>query len=225
MSPESATLDDSTAADPAAAAVDATEAEAPLFEISTDAMAIVLDARSTEDEPEAYALRVEITGAKGVDFVYDLAFDRLDKADPTDVILDLDTVSVIVPADTVANLTGSVLDVAQGGKGLAIRNPNRPNPMAGVDLELTGDVAERVQQLLDLSINPSLATHGGFATLVGVDDDNNVFITMGGGCQGCAMSRMTLTQGIQKTILEAIPEVTEVIDATDHASGDNPFYS
>lgn len=224
MSPESATLDDSTASDDTPA-VDAPEADAPLFDVTPDALVIVLDARSTEDEPEAYALRVEITGAKGVDFVYDLAFDRLDKADPTDVILELDTVSVIVPANTVPNLTGSVLDVAQGGKGLAIRNPNRPDPLAGVELELTGDVAERVQQLLDQSINVSLATHGGFATLVGVDEDNNVFITMGGGCQGCAMSRMTLTEGIQKAILEAIPEVTEVIDATDHASGDNPFYS
>ncbi len=81
------------------------------------------------------------------------------------------------------------------------------------------------QQLLDQSINPSLASHDGFATLVGVDDDNAVYLTMGGGCQGCSMSRMTLTEGIDRAIREAIPEVTDVVDATDHAAGENPFYS
>ena len=105
-----------------------------------------------------------------------------------------------------------------------LRNPNRPNPLLGVDLELTGDLAEKVSQLLEQSINPSLASHGGFATLVGVDD-TRVFLTMGGGCQGCSMSAATLVQGIQVAIKEALPEVTEVVDATDHAAGENPFYS
>jgi len=79
--------------------------------------------------------------------------------------------------------------------------------------------------LLEQSINPSLASHGGFATLVGVDDKNNVYVTMGGGCQGCSASAATLKEGIQRSIKEQIPEVVEVIDATDHASGENPFYS
>jgi Fe/S biogenesis protein NfuA len=79
---------------------------------------------------------------------------------------------------------------------------------------------------LEQSINPSLAAHGGFATLIGVDDaSGNVYLTMGGGCQGCAMSRATLTHGIQAAIKEAIPEVADVIDATDHTAGENPFYS
>ena len=83
-----------------------------------------------------------------------------------------------------------------------------------------------MQALLDQSINPSLAAHGGFATLIGVDEaTNNVYLTMGGGCQGCAMSRATLTHGIQAAIKDAIPEVADVIDATDHAAGENPFYS
>jgi Fe/S biogenesis protein NfuA len=94
-----------------------------------------------------------------------------------------------------------------------------------MDLELTGDVAEKVQTLLEKSINPSLDSHGGFATLIGVDEGTmNVFLTMGGGCQGCSMSRMTLTQGIAQAIKDAIPEVNEVIDVTDHSAGDNPFY-
>ena len=74
------------------------------------------------------------------------------------------------------------------------------------------------------AINPSLASHGGYADLVGVED-TTVFLSMGGGCQGCAMSAATLREGIQVAIKEAIPEVTEIVDATDHAAGDNPFYT
>ena len=56
-------------------------------------------------------------------------------------------------------------------------------------------------------------------------DDATVYVSMGGGCQGCAMSQATLTEGIRASILEAIPEVTEVVDATDHSAGENPFYA
>ena len=97
--------------------------------------------------------------------------------------------------------------------------------MAGLaDLELTGDTAEKVNQLLAERINPALAAHGGFAQLVGVDG-TKVYVMMGGGCQGCSMSAMTLSEGIKSQILEAIPEVTDVIDSTDHSAGENPFYS
>jgi Fe/S biogenesis protein NfuA len=94
----------------------------------------------------------------------------------------------------------------------------------GADLELTGDIADKVQVLLAEAINPGLAAHGGFASLVGVDDDR-VFLTMGGGCQGCSLSQATMVQGIATAIKEAIPEVREVVDATDHTAGENPFYT
>ena len=115
----------------------------------------------------------------------------------------------------------------RGQGGFVIKNPNRPapvNPLDGRTIELTGDVPDKVTQLLEEVINPGLAQHGGFAALVGVDD-TTVFLTMGGGCQGCAMSAATLRDGITTSILEAIPEVTEVIDVTDHNAGDNPFYT
>ncbi len=105
-----------------------------------------------------------------------------------------------------------------------IRNPHRPDPLAGVDLDLEGSAAEKITKLLEVSINPSLASHGGFATLIGVEEESVAYITMGGGCQGCAMSRQTLTEGIQRQILDLIPEITEVVDATDHSAGENPFF-
>ena len=129
-------------------------------------------------------------------------------------------------ADSIDDMRGATLDIpsASGAGGLVIRNPNKPNPLVGRNIELTGDVADKVRQLLAEAINPSLASHGGFADLVGVED-TSVFITMGGGCQGCSMSAATLREGIQVAIKEAIPEVTEVIDVTDHEAGDNPFYT
>ena len=106
-------------------------------------------------------------------------------------------------------------------QGLVLRNPNRPDPLSGEHLELTGTIDEKVRQLLDGQINPALALHGGFAALERVEGDN-VYVTMGGGCQGCAVSAMTLRDGIARSIKEAIPEVTEVIDTTDHAWARTP---
>ena len=208
-------------------ATESTQTLDAILEVSPSALEAVLGIRADEEDPEGLGLRIEITGVSGVDFTYDLAFDELSNASETDEVFDAGGITVVVPAESVDRLRGSVLDVPRsaGQGGLVIRNPNRPNPLEGVELDLEGSVADRVQQLLDQSINPSLASHDGYANLVGVGDDNVVYLTMGGGCQGCAMSRMTLTEGIDRAIREAIPEVTNVIDATDHAAGENPFYS
>ena len=133
----------------------------------------------------------------------------------------------MIPADSVDALWGATLDLpsAEGQGGLVIRNPNRPDPLLGAEVELSGTVTERVEQLLEQSINPALASHGGFASLVEVVEGSKAVVTMGGGCQGCAVSALTLREGIQKSILEHVPEITEVVDATDHDAGVNPFYT
>ena len=86
------------------------------------------------------------------------------------------------------------------------------------------EIKERVQHLLDTSINPGVAGHGGFVRLMDVQD-NVVYLQMGGGCQGCGMADVTLKAGIERLIKEEIPEVTEVLDTTDHAAGRNPYYT
>ena len=85
-------------------------------------------------------------------------------------------------------------------------------------------VMDRVRQLLDEKINPAIAMHGGFAALAGIDGET-AYLELGGGCQGCGLAAMTLRQGIETAILHHIPEVTEVVDVTDHASGTDPFYA
>lgn len=85
-------------------------------------------------------------------------------------------------------------------------------------------IRERVQEVLEQEINPAVASHGGFVTLLDVRD-NNLFIQMGGGCQGCGMANVTLKHGVEAAIRQAIPEVGAIFDVTDHAAGRNPYYA
>jgi len=205
---------------------DTAPGEDPVFAITPAALAKVLEIRGAEDDPDSLCLWIEVTGSRGVDYTYDLSFETIADLDETDHTEHIAELVVAIPEGSVGQLRGATLDLPSNPDqgGLVLRNPNRPNPLAGLDLELTGDLADKVSQLLDQSINPSLAAHGGYATLVGVEE-TRVFLTMGGGCQGCSLSAATLVQGIQVAIKEALPEVTEVVDVTDHTAGDNPFYT
>jgi Fe/S biogenesis protein NfuA len=89
---------------------------------------------------------------------------------------------------------------------------------------MSDDLKAKVQELIDSSINPAVAGHGGFVELLDVKD-NTVYLQMGGGCQGCGAADITLKSGIERLIKEEIPEITEVLDATDHAAGSNPYYT
>jgi Fe/S biogenesis protein NfuA len=89
---------------------------------------------------------------------------------------------------------------------------------------MSDDLKTRVQELIDSMINPAVAGHGGFVELVDVQD-SRVYLQMGGGCQGCGAADITLKQGIERLIKEEIPEVVEVLDATDHSAGSNPYYT
>ena len=198
----------------------------PVLTLTEAALEKILELRAAEESPETLGLRVEVTGIRGVDYTYDLAFEPVAEAEDDDAVYPQGDLQVWIPFDSVEALTGATLDLPSvpGQGGLVLRNPNKPDPLAGVKLELTGDVAEKVRQLLDMQINPALAAHGGYASLVGVEGDR-VFVTMGGGCQGCAVSAMTLREGIERSIKENVPEVAEVVDATDHAAGEDPYYT
>jgi Fe/S biogenesis protein NfuA len=203
----------------------------PVLTVTPEALELVLEIRSGEDDPEALALRIAVTGVAGAEFAYELGFEELDSLEGEHVRSESGGLVVAVPVESVDRLQGAVLDIPRdpGQGGMVIRNPNRPDPMGalppGLAEELTGSVAERVEQLLQGHINPSLAAHGGYASLVDVSDDGVVRVLMGGGCQGCSVSAVTLSEGIKRMILEAIPEVVDVVDATDHAAGESPFYS
>lgn len=213
---------------PGAAATDVLETTGEvLLDVTPVAMKMVLEIRNQEDDPENTALRVEVAGVSGVEYKYDLSFDDISSADDTYAKYTIGELTCIVPGNSVDLMRGSTLDLPSNPmqEGLVIRNPNRPNPLGDMgDIELTGEPADKVQQLLEAQINPALASHGGFAELVKVED-GAAHVLMGGGCQGCSMSAITLAEGIKSAIVEMIPEITEVIDATNHDAGENPFYT
>ena len=206
-----------------------------ILTLTDEARNVVLDALAAESNSDDLALYVEVTGTRGPGYAYDLYFS--DRADaPLDAAIGRDgDVTIVVPAASVARLRGSRLEFApDGGGGLVLVNPNSPTPEEvnpGVPADILalgvgGPLGQFATTVLDEQINPSIASHGGRADLVALDEDKKVaYIKMSGGCQGCAMSRLTLTQGIEATLRDAIPELVDVIDVTDHASGVNPFYS
>jgi Fe/S biogenesis protein NfuA len=87
------------------------------------------------------------------------------------------------------------------------------------------ELSAQVEAVIGTEINPSLAAHGGFVTYVGHDEDGIAYLTMGGGCHGCSMSKMTMLEGVQTTLVEQVPGIVKVRDVTDHSTGANPFYS
>ena len=195
-----------------------------MLTLTDSALARILEIRSGEEDPGGVCLFVEITGMSGPNYAYDLRLAEISDASIEDDVSVQGGLTVVVAAGSVDRMRGSTLDhrETRTQTGLVITNPNPADPLAGRTLELTGDIAEKVTQLLEAVVNPELAGHGGFASLVGVDD-TTVFLSMGGGCQGCAASAATLRGVIQERIMTAIPEVTEVVDVTDHAAGENPF--
>ena len=87
----------------------------------------------------------------------------------------------------------------------------------------TDEIKQKVEQVLKEKVNPQVASHGGFIELVDVKF-NDIYIKMGGGCQGCASSQATLKQGVEQTLRNEIPELGTIHDATDHAAGANPYH-
>lgn len=192
--------------------------------ITDDARDRILELLAEEEDGTPRGLRIEITGDSGPEYSYELTLDALDDVEADDSVVDWLGLSVIIPANSIDRLQGAQLALpAGGGAGMVLRNPNRPDPMAGMDVELTGDVPERINTLLAKAINPNLARHGGFAELRAWEEPK-AYILMGGGCQGCAVSSITLRTGIERTLKAMIPEILEVVDVTDHASGTNPYY-
>ena len=203
--------------------------------LTDEARNVVIDALNNETPSESLALWVEVTGTRGAGYAYDLYFSELNLA-PEDAAIGRDgEVTIVIPAASVDRLRGSRLEFAsEGGGGLVLVNPNSPtpeesNPGVPADilaLGIDGPLAVLAATVLEEQVNPSIASHGGRADLVALDEEKKTaYVKLSGGCQGCAMSRMTLTQGIETMLREAIPELVSVLDVTDHASGVNPFYT
>ena len=212
----------------------ATTPTTPLVTLTPEAYKVVTEAIGQEPDPASLALWLEVRGVQGGSFAYDLYFQALSDADEGDGRIAQEELEIVIPQHSVDRLRGARLEWSEeGGGGLVLVNPNSPAPeevAPNVPPEIlakgiTGPLALRVAAVLEQSVNPAIASHGGRADLVALnDEDGTAYLRLSGGCQGCAMSQMTLRQGIETTLLEEVPELTRVLDVTDHAGGDNPFY-
>lgn len=175
-----------------------------------------------EEGDENLAVRIEVLSSSPLSPEYDMALVGRDELEPDDELFEADGLRVAVAAESVSLLEGTQVDWIETvqGSGFKFENPNL-KPIGSEPVG--GPLADRVRQVIDERINPGIAMHGGHVTLVEVRDDV-AYLEMSGGCQGCGMAAVTLKQGIERMLTEALPEIRGVVDVTDHTAGANPYY-
>ena len=195
---------------------DVHETMGTMLNITEKAQEMLGQFAESADEGVELILRVEIVGRGPKGFQYDLQFVSREDGKEEDLELDVEGMPVLVAATSVQYLEGTTLDYKETlmGGGFSFENPN---PL-WVD-----ELSKAVAEIIASEVNPVVASHGGHVDLIGVDDGKAI-IAFGGGCQGCGMVDVTLKQGVEVMIKDNVPGISEVIDATDHAAGTNPFY-
>ncbi|MFC7367931.1 MULTISPECIES: Fe-S biogenesis protein NfuA [Vreelandella] len=151
-----------------------------------------------------------------------LAYCRPGEEEPTDVKLELEKINVFLDKNSLAFLDEAVVDFnadRMGGQ-LTIKAPNAKMPKVNADSPLE----DRINYTLYSEINPGLAAHGGEIKLVELTEDRVAILAFGGGCQGCAAVDLTLKDGVEKTLMERIPELAGIRDVTDHTDTTNAYY-
>ena len=194
-----------------------------ILSVAPDAIEMITSLAEQEPGEDEYGLYIEVTGIRGPQFTYDLSFMPVADATDAQIVERHGTLAVIVRTEDVEKLDGSSLSLSD--EGLAMNNPNTPATpnIAAPQGDLTGPLADQIKTVLEQQVNPAIASHGGGAELVSVDG-TIAYLKLMGGCQGCGMAQVTLHQGIERILMDAIPDLTGVIDVTDHESGTDPYY-
>jgi Fe/S biogenesis protein NfuA len=161
-------------------------------------------------------LRLVVTGEIPGAYRPELMLMRAGHDSPADQVVESEDLRVYIGPETVDKAEGLKIDVIQTQAGPRLKFEFPP-------VEWDDPLAQRLQNLIDQRINPSLMSHGGYVALLDVHDDVAEVI-MGGGCQGCMLSSQTLSQAIEAIIRKEIPEIRHVVDRTNHAMGENPYY-
>jgi Fe/S biogenesis protein NfuA len=201
--------------------------EESVLEVTEQAREFIVETRSGESNDEHLALYLEVSGEANGTYTYDMWFENENDAGPSDVLQRFGSLPVVIAATSIDRLRGATLEV--GDAGLAIRNPNAPTPpvpafVAPVESDLSSPIELAVLAVLNDEVNPQIAMHGGRADLVAVDEQNVAYLRLSGGCQGCGLAAVTLSQGISVAIKEAVPQITNIVDVTSHNDGSNPYF-
>ncbi len=168
---------------------------------------------------EIHGIRISAVAKSPFKAEYKIDFQKDEAGEPDDTIINFADFNIYISPESYPYLKDAkmLLQESEWGGEFKIENPSLKAP------ELKGPVPEKIQKLLDEQINPAVASHGGVVTLIDFKN-STAYIELGGGCKGCGMVDVTLKQGVEVLLKENVPEIKEVLDVTDHASGTNPYY-
>lgn len=192
----------------------------------TDRAKEMLDSFLGGDSPTSQALRISV-GGEATAPRFDLTLVERSEQTDDERLIDGGDFPVLLRTADADLLEGATVDYVErvNESGFEVRPGEGKVPDVATRRaagEPTGEIADRVRSVLDAQVNPAIAAHGGMISLVDVEE-TDIYVEMSGGCQGCALSRMTLRQGVERMLREAVPELTAVHDITDHSSGENPY--
>ncbi|MDR9468241.1 Fe-S biogenesis protein NfuA [Marinospirillum sp.] len=199
------------------------EVEAPSkpLEITESAENYLAELLSKQEVPDM-GVRVFIT-QPGTPYAETcLAYCRPGEEDANDELVQLDKIKVFLEKNSLPFLDEAVVDFnpdRMGGQ-LTIKAPNAKMPKVSKDSPL----GDQINYILYSDINPGLAAHGGEIKLIELTEDNVAVLQFGGGCQGCSAVDLTLKDGVEKTLLERLPELKGIRDVTDHTDKENAYY-
>lgn len=193
-----------------------------MIKVSDSAQTYFTHLISQQDE-DGLGLRISVNHPGTPGASCDLQFSPEGQRKEDDRVVEFEGFNMFVAAASEQWLADAEIDFEEDPTGgqLTIRAPG----IKGSEPAADADMSQRIDWLLDTEINPALASHGGRVALVEVTEKMEVILQFGGGCQGCGMADVTLKQGIEQTLKRNIPEITAVLDVTDHQSGTNPYYA
>jgi len=172
-----------------------------------------------KSEAPVQGLRIGARSVSPIKVDYKMAFVSEDQQNPDDKVVDFDGFTVHLDPDSAETTDEATVDFVDGltGSGFKIDRPQNLPP--GLD----GTIVDRIMRVIDEQINPGLASHGGRISLIDVKK-STAYVQLEGGCQGCGMAQVTLKEGVEVMIKEAVPEIEQVLDVTEHGDGTNPYY-
>ena len=189
-------------------------------EITESAVNYLKDLLESQEEPTNIKIFVSDPGTMKAETC--IVYCKVGEEEDDDILMDIKDINVFLENESISFLDDCKVDYHPDkfGGQLTIRAPNAKIPSLSKD----SSIEEKINYYLYSEINPSLASHGGEVSLVEVIDSSKAVLKFGGGCQGCGMVDLALKNGVEKTLKDNIPEISEIIDSTDHSFKDNAFY-
>ncbi len=191
-----------------------------MLTITDTARAYLVELLAKQNTP-GMAVRVFIT-QPGTPYAETcLAYCRPDEVNSNDVVEDYEDLRVYLDKQSIPYLEDAKIDFAKDKMGgqLTIKAPNAKMPKVNED----SSIEDQINYILYNEVNPGLASHGGEVKLVKVTEEGLAILEFGGGCQGCSAVDVTLKEGIEKTLLAKLPQLSGVRDVTDHTQSDNAY--